>query len=64
MNQKYITVKEAAKYLQTSYSRLNELRGRGAGPAYYREGYRIFYAMADLEAYREGNRVEPTGGES
>lgn len=60
MKQKYISVTEAAKHLQCSTSRLNELRGRGAGPVHYREGYRVFYTVADLEAYRASNKVKPT----
>ena len=56
---KFINTAEAAKYLQCSASRLNHMRGEGVGPAYYKEGGRILYAVADLDAHRNSNRVQP-----
>jgi hypothetical protein len=39
--------------------KLAQWRHRGAGPAYYRLGRKIIYRGADLNAWAEGNRVDP-----
>jgi len=40
--------------------KLAQWRHKGMGPAFYRLGRKIIYRGADLNAWAEANRVEPT----
>lgn len=42
--------------------KLAQWRHKGTGPAFYRLGRKIIYRGADLNAWAEANRVEPTRG--
>ena len=55
-----LDVADAAEYLGLSASALNKYRSAGKGPRYLRIGNRVFYRMADLDAYVEKGVVETT----
>lgn len=42
--------------------KLAQWRHKGHGPAYYKLGRKIVYRGADLNAWAEAQRVEPTRG--
>ncbi len=42
--------------------KLAQWRHKGMGPAYYRLGRKIVYRGADLNAWAEASRVDPTKG--
>lgn len=42
--------------------KLAQWRHMGIGPAYYRIGRKIIYRGADLNAWAEASRVEPSSG--
>ncbi|WP_306114478.1 MULTISPECIES: helix-turn-helix domain-containing protein [unclassified Roseovarius] len=41
-------------------AKLAQWRHKGIGPAYYKLGRKIIYRGADLNAWADGNRVDPT----
>ena len=43
-------------------AKLAQWRHKGVGPAYYKLGRKIIYRGADLNAWAEAQRVDPTGG--
>lgn len=45
---KGLSTKEAAKVLKVHPVTMQEWRARGIGPAYFRDGRRVFYRLADL----------------
>lgn len=47
----FITAADAAQRLGVPYANLAMMRSRGTGPAFYRKGNRIFYALADLDRW-------------
>ena len=51
----FLTVPEAAAFLEMSQRTLNGYRVSGGGPAFHRFGNRIVYARFDLEAWVRGN---------
>lgn len=40
--------------------KLAQWRHKGMGPAYYKLGRKVFYRGADLNAWVEANRVDPS----
>ena len=54
----YMTDVKAAEYLGLAVQTLRNWRTQSRGPAYVRAGRAIRYAMDDLRAYMERNRVE------
>lgn len=42
------------------HKKLAQWRHKGIGPAYYKLGRKIIYRGADLNAWAEAHRVEPT----
>lgn len=45
------------------HQKLAQWRHKRMGPAYYKLGRKIIYRGADLNAWAEANRFEPTRGE-
>ena len=43
--------------------KLAQWRHKGMGPAFYKLGRKIIYRGADLNAWAEAQRVEPSNGE-
>jgi hypothetical protein len=60
-NQLY-SEKQAAQILCCSVAALRKWRLLGTGPAYVKVGRLVRYREADLMAYLDANRIEPTGG--
>ena len=56
-----VTPEEAGEYLGLSPGTLSNMRGKNKGPAYYKQGGRVAYKRADLDAYIESCRVVPNG---
>ena len=54
----YMNDVEAAKFLRLSAQTLRNWRSQCRGPVYIKAGRAIRYAMDDLRAYMEQNRVE------
>jgi len=52
---------QAAKFLRLSPQTLRNWRSQCRGPVYIRAGRAIRYAMADLRAFMEQNRVTNAG---
>lgn len=59
----FVTTDEAARYLALSPHSLECYRAKGAGPAFYKFGKAVRYAVADLEAWVAGCRHVQTGGD-
>lgn len=59
-----LTTQEAAQYVRLSPRTLERLRGEATGPKYIRAGTgkraRVFYLIADLDAWLEGKRYQST----
>lgn len=55
MNDRKLTVKEAARYLGLSESCLNQWRLLGKGPAFYKLGNRVVYPESALIEYLAKN---------
>lgn len=55
MNDRKLTVKEAALYLGLSQSTLNQWRMTGKGPAFYKLSNRIVYPESALIAFLNRN---------
>lgn len=56
------TEKEVAEKLKCTVSTLRKWRTLGKGLTYRKIGRLVRYSEADIAAYLEANRVEPTGG--
>jgi hypothetical protein len=41
----------ATKYFQITHTTLEAFASKGGGPAYYRAGRRVYYDIADLDAW-------------
>ena len=52
-----LTPDQAADYLGQAANTLRQWRSQGRGPAYEKRGRNIRYNMADLDAWRNANRV-------
>ena len=59
-NPKYLDTREAADFLGLSNRTLDRYRVTGEGPAFYKFGSRIRYALADLEAWAGSRRMRST----
>lgn len=57
---KLIDEKQAAEILGCTVSAMRKWRTLGKGPAYCRVGRLVRYSEADLSAFMEANRVQPT----
>lgn len=55
----YVGIAGAADFLGISRQTLDVLRMERQGPAFVRIGKRVMYALADLRAFMQANRVEP-----
>lgn len=56
-----LDVKGAAEYVGMSVAFLNRHRGTGDGPEYLKTGGRVWYEVADLEAWLASCRRRSTG---
>ena len=54
-----LTTAEASVYLGVSAHTLSQWRGYGRGPAYVKYGNKVWYLLADLEAWVASQRVVP-----
>jgi hypothetical protein len=54
--------KEAAIVLGCTVSALRKWRLLGKGPRYHKIGRLVRYGEADLAAFLDANRIDPTGG--
>lgn len=57
----YATPAEVAEYRRTNVRVLAQERYEGKGPAYIKDGRRVLYAWADVEAYMEANTRHTPG---
>jgi len=55
----YLTRKEAAVYLRCSTSWLANLCWQGVGPRFFKQGAKVWYRQADLDAWIEEGVREP-----
>jgi predicted DNA-binding transcriptional regulator AlpA len=62
MDNKLLSNLEAAEFLGMSPDTLPRWRWAGIGPAYLKVGRSIKYRRADLEAFLEKSKVEPSNG--
>lgn len=53
----YITVVQAANYLGVTVDTLSKWRSRKIGPCYYKVGRRVQYLIADLDDWRERQKI-------
>jgi predicted DNA-binding transcriptional regulator AlpA len=51
---------EACRYIGMSIPWMRQARGRGDGPAYLRIGRAIRFRIADLDAWLEAHRIDPS----
>ena len=49
-----VSRREAAKFLGLSSKTLSEWAGKGQGPSPFKIGGRVFYRLADVEAFASG----------
>ena len=54
--QRYLSTKQAAKYLGVSRKKLDRLRTEGGGPAYYKLGSSVRYRIEDLDEWARPRR--------
>lgn len=59
----FVTTETAAQYLALSPHSLECYRAKGTGPAFYKFGKAVRYAVADLEAWIAECRQTQTAGE-
>ena len=57
----FLNDREAARFLRLSPQTLRNWRVQSRGPSYSRAGRAVRYAMEDLRAYMEQNRVKIAG---
>jgi len=58
----YLGTAEAAQFLGLSHQQLSQWRMKKEGPAFYKVGKPVRYAVADLHAYMDKLRQEPFNG--
>lgn len=56
---RYLTTEEVAEMLRTSRETVRFWRHVGKGPASFKVGRRVLYALDDVEAWIEAARREP-----
>ena len=59
----FVTTQEAARFLALSPHSLECYRANGTGPAFYKFGKAVRYAVTDLDAWTAGCRHSQTAGE-
>lgn len=59
----FVTTEEAARFLALSPHSLECYRAKGTGPAFYKFGKAVRYAVPDLEAWIVACRHSGTAGE-
>ena len=52
--------REAAGYLRISLNTLNSWRSRREGPAFVKVGGKVRYRLADIDAWADGRRRDPS----
>jgi len=57
MQQRYINTKQAAEYLGSSTRTMEQFRGRGDGPKFYKLGGSVRYLIEDLDAWAGAPRT-------
>lgn len=50
---------KAAEFLHLEPTSLRNMRSEGRGPAYYKAGKKVLYAMHDLREYIAAHRIDP-----
>ncbi len=63
-DERLLTPREVAEYLQVPGSTLSQWRYLGRGPAWVKLGRHVRYAVADLNDYVAAQRVSTTDGSS
>ena len=58
----FVTTEEAARFLALSPHSLECYRAKGTGPAFYKFGKAVRYAVADLDAWIAACRRSQTAG--
>ena len=61
--QKFLTILDAAKYLDRNRSTLDKWRAANIALPYYQDGMKVMYAIDDLDTYIASLRVEPKGAD-
>ena len=56
----YMDSRETAGYLRISSNTLNCWRSRREGPAFVKIGGKVRYRLADLDAWADGRRRDPS----
>ncbi|WP_136661347.1 helix-turn-helix domain-containing protein [Nitratireductor sp. XY-223] len=56
----FLNSREAAEYLGLKPNTLAKMRVYGNGPKYRKHGFRVLYAIDDLNAWSEGTRRSST----
>ena len=56
----YLTTKEAADHLGLKPNTLAKMRVYGTGPKYRKHGFRVLYALDDLNAWSEASKRTST----
>lgn len=56
----FLNSKEAAEYLGLKPNTLAKMRVYGNGPKFRKHGFRVLYAIDDLNAWSEGTRRSST----
>lgn len=59
----FVTTEEAARYLALSPHSLECYRAKGTGPAFYKFGKAVRYAVTDLNAWIAACRHDRTAGD-
>jgi predicted DNA-binding transcriptional regulator AlpA len=57
---RYLSREEAARYTGLGHSTLNNLACAGKGPLYIKSFGRVMYDVADLDAWLQSMKVDPT----
>lgn len=58
MQRQYLTPSETADRLNVSSGTLANWRSRGTGPAYLKIGRKVSYAIVDLDAWADKNKIK------
>ncbi len=58
MEQRYLTAKEAAKFLRTSPGQLANLRMRGEGPPFVRLKRKCLYEIREIENWLNFRKIK------
>ena len=56
----YMDLREAAGYLRISINTLNCWRSRREGPPFVKVGGKVRYRLADVDAWADGRRRDPS----